>query len=222
MQRQSAGCLLLRGGVSFVELLITISIIMVLASLLVPMIGWVRQSAQQGQCQNNLRQLGAAVWIYAQLNGDRIPASRNFGSLKPEQSFAWFHRLPPLMSSRTVTQGGGSYFQCPLFNGESAGLLSNEIPKSYKMNSKIDQERNRYMPFRFNQISDPRDVVLFVDAITTGGMGQWGHASSAAVDDKRHRGWVGVLYADGHTTRVKTRPSEGWKNAFQWESVDWK
>ena len=221
-QQQSTGRQIHRRGVTLVELLITISIIMVLASLLVPMIGWVRQSTQQGQCQNNLRQLGAAVWIYAQLNGDRIPASRNFGSLKPTQSFAWFHRLPPLMSSRTVAQGGGTFFQCPLFNGEGAGLLSNEVPKSYKMNSKIDQERNRYIPFRFNLISDPRDVVLFVDAITTGGMGQWGHAPSSAVDDKRHRGWVGVLYADGHTTRVQSRPSAGWKDAFQWESVDWK
>jgi type II secretory pathway pseudopilin PulG len=89
-------------GVTLLELLITISIVMVLASLLVPIIGWVKQSTQQSTCQNNLRQLGAAVWIYAQLNGDRIPASRNFGTLKPTQSFAWFHKLPPLMSGRTV------------------------------------------------------------------------------------------------------------------------
>jgi prepilin-type processing-associated H-X9-DG protein len=90
------------------------------------------------------------------------------------------------------------------------------------MNSKIDQERNRYIPFRFNLISDSRDVVLFVDAITSGGMGQWGHAPESAVDDSRHRGWVSVLFADGHTTRVIKKRSGGWKGQLQWESVDWK
>lgn len=209
-------------GLTLIDVLITISIITILASLLFPTISWMKQSALQTSCQNNLRQLGAAVRTYAVLNGDRIPGSRNWGSKKPAQSMAWYHRLPSLMNSRTVTQSGGRYFQCPLFNGQGAGILSNEIPKSYKMNARIDELRRHYIPFSIDRISDAENVVLFIDAKTTGGMGQWGHAPISAIDDSRHRGWVSVLFADGHTTKIATRPHDGWKNALQWESVDWE
>jgi prepilin-type processing-associated H-X9-DG protein len=213
-------------GVTLIELLITISIVMVLASLLVPIIGWVKQWTQQNACQNNLRQLGAAVWTYAQLNGDLIPASRSITEPTPEKSLGWFYRLPPLMNGRTINKGGSSFFQCPLFSGENPGILNNEVAKSYKMNSKIDyvesKNGNKYIPFRLNRISDSRDVVLFVDGITKGGSGQWGYAYESTVDDSRHRGWVSVLFADGRTTRIIKKRSGGWKGQLQWESVDWK
>jgi prepilin-type processing-associated H-X9-DG protein len=209
-------------GVTLLEILITVSIMMVIASLIIPLMSWIRQSSLQTSCLNNLRQLGVAVRVYAELEGGRIPASRNWGSLKASHSMAWFHRLPPLMSSRTVTQGGGGYFQCPLFGGKSAGLLANEIPKSYKMNAHIDEVRRRYVPFSIDRISDGEKVALFIDAITTGGMGQWGHAPVSAVDDSRHPGWVSVLYADGRSTAIKSRPGAGWAQAITWESQDWE
>jgi prepilin-type N-terminal cleavage/methylation domain-containing protein len=208
-------------AMTLVEILIVVSIIVMLATLVIPMIGFIKTHARQVACQNNLRQIGAAIHVYAGFHGNLAPSSRNWGSVPPAKSIAWFHRLPPLMSERTVGQSGGNYWQCPQFNGQGAGILNNEIPKSYKMNAKIDEERGNYSPYQFGLIKDAADIPLMLDATTSGGMSQWGHAPISAVDDSRHFGWISVLYADGRTTRVQKRSSQGWEKDLQWTSKEW-
>lgn len=51
---------------SLVELLVVISIIAILAALLLPAVGMVRDSARSATCLNNLRQLGMAGMAYTQ------------------------------------------------------------------------------------------------------------------------------------------------------------
>ena len=216
-----------RTGFTMIELMIVVSIIALLAGLLLPTISWARTRAQQTACQSRLSQLGAAVRIYAELEGGRAPASQNWGATKPERSSAWFNQLPRLVSERKVTQSG-TMFQCPAFNGAVPGLISNEVPKSYKMNIDIDRVRSsnrsyRHKPFFLDRISDGASVVLFVDGITVGGKGQWGYASAKDVDDTRHRGWVSVLFADGHTVRTPaTTETQSGLKTVRWLSADWE
>ena len=216
-----------QAGFTLIELMVVVSIIALLAGLLVPTISWVRTRAQQTACQNRLSQLGAAVRIYAELEGGRAPASKNWGDDRPEHSSAWFNRLPRLVSERKVTQPG-TMFQCPAFNGVAPGLISNEVPKSYKMNKELDQVRAstrgyRHQPFFMNRISDGASVILFVDGITSGGKGQWGYAGAKEVDDSRHRGWVSVLFADGHAVRtLATAETQAGSKTIRWLSVDWQ
>ncbi len=207
--------------------MIVLGIIVLLAGLILPMISWVRARAYQTSCSSNLAQLGAAVRIYAELEGGRAPASQNWGATKPERSSAWFNQLPRLLNERKVKRPG-TIFQCPSFSGATPGLLPNEVPKSYKMNVELDRVRNgargyRHRAFFFDRISDGASVPLFADGITTGGKGQWGYGGPKEVDDSRHLGWVSVLFSDGHTVRTPaTAEAQSSSATVRWVSVDWK
>ncbi len=69
---QSAG----RDAFTLIELLTVIAIIGILAAILIPVVGKVRDSARAASCTSNLRQIGSAVFVYAEDNEGRTPALR--------------------------------------------------------------------------------------------------------------------------------------------------
>lgn len=74
MRRGHAGPV--AGGFSLIELLVTISIIAVLAGLLLPAVQQVKRGAQSAQCASNLRQMTMAVIAYASDNNGLLVSYR--------------------------------------------------------------------------------------------------------------------------------------------------
>ncbi|MCX7887712.1 MAG: type II secretion system GspH family protein, partial [Verrucomicrobiae bacterium] len=59
---------------TLIELLIVITIIGILAGLMFPVAGRIRETARRTQCLNNLRQIGTAIGMYYDDNQQRMPA----------------------------------------------------------------------------------------------------------------------------------------------------
>lgn len=60
---------------TLIELLVVIAIIAILAALLLPAIARAKDKANDTQCISNLKQLGVAVFMYADENEGKLPAA---------------------------------------------------------------------------------------------------------------------------------------------------
>lgn len=85
-------------GFTFAEMIVTLSLILLIAGMLFPVFVRSRESARRTQCQSNLKQLVTALHLYAQDNNGRFPSS--------ETSPEWITALMPRVKNTAV-------FVCP-------------------------------------------------------------------------------------------------------------
>lgn len=64
-------------GFTLIELLTVIAIIGILAAILIPVVGAVRENARAATCSSNIRQLGQAMLMYVNDNGGKAPPGRD-------------------------------------------------------------------------------------------------------------------------------------------------
>ncbi len=82
-----------RRGFTLIELLVVIAIIAILAGMLLPAVARARDRGRQAACFSNLRQLGLAVRLYADDNGDEFPRSQH--SAFSQGQLTWGRALAP-------------------------------------------------------------------------------------------------------------------------------
>lgn len=80
-----------------IELLTVIAIIGILAAILIPVVGKVRDSARRAACSSNIRQVGMAVIMVAQENNsDRIPSM--------SVADVWIYHLVPDIATTLIEE----------------------------------------------------------------------------------------------------------------------
>lgn len=85
-----------RLGWTLVETLVSVGILGVLLSLILPAVQQVRESAARTKCLNRLRQLGVGLHAYESVNGRLPPRRRDrLGTGTPEAALGWMALILP-------------------------------------------------------------------------------------------------------------------------------
>jgi len=141
-----------RGGFSFVEVLISIGIISLLGSLLVPTMGKLLKRAEATACVANLRQVGICALLYSADNDRKFPMIEPWPSdpvYAPEENAKTILEVlgPYGLTEKTVAcradlagpnyfaKEGSSFQWCPMANGQNLSSvklswdnLGNDVP----------------------------------------------------------------------------------------------
>jgi prepilin-type N-terminal cleavage/methylation domain-containing protein/prepilin-type processing-associated H-X9-DG protein len=114
-------------GFTLIELLIVIAIIAILAAILFPVFGRVREMAKRSSCASNLKQMGLAVLQYAQDYDERYPSATmgygyagcsSNGSDNP-RCVKWMDLVQPYAKSTQI-------FNCP--SDTFSGVRARYVP----------------------------------------------------------------------------------------------
>jgi LacI family transcriptional regulator len=166
---------------TLIELLVVVSIIAILAAMLLPAIGLVRDVARRTSCANNIRQVGLAHLAYAQ-DWDGLLPNDHTGGSNNQPNIAQFDEYLPLSEN---------VWYCPLRQ------VNNGMTWRYTLNWTIDKGYNW-------RIVNPTAGTGNVEAIplsrirrTTEAMLAWD--STVGARSGYHRGLGNMAFADGST-----------------------
>ena len=114
-----------RLGFTLVEILVVVAIVGILAALLLPAIGRVRESANQAKCVSNLKTLSAALLIAAGENNGILPMAYDQKQPLDDERW-WMSKLSNTVGrwSTSVANGGqpnSSIYNCPTTKRKGTG-----------------------------------------------------------------------------------------------------
>lgn len=221
-----------RRGLSLVELLVAIGIVVTLVAILLPALRRGREEARRLQCASNLRQLGLAMHMYAQDNDGLFPtgASLHYGEYPSD--WVWWQpdrdvnhsAIARYVAARDATLA--AMLRCPsddiaVHHPGKSGLI---YPFSYSMNASLSSDDLKgllgptigaEMPSlsdrRLNSIRNaPTKVLLVEESAQTIDDGRWSWIAPdnnvlATYHDVRQEvpeSRGNVAFADGHVDFV--------------------
>jgi prepilin-type processing-associated H-X9-DG protein/prepilin-type N-terminal cleavage/methylation domain-containing protein len=165
---------------TLVELLVVISIIVLLAALLLPVLSKAKESSRSAACLSNLHQIGIALQLYAQDNHNQLPLLGNLGATNNPSAT----NLPLVNMALSNYVGAPQVFRCP---SDQQKIFEN-TGSSFWWNTFLNGQDSDHLsigPMEF----DPHNIPLLFD--------------KEAFHKARGQGkGVNYLYADGHIQNI--------------------
>ncbi|MDR1283763.1 MAG: prepilin-type N-terminal cleavage/methylation domain-containing protein [Opitutaceae bacterium] len=217
------------GAFTLVELLTVIAIIGILAAIIIPTVGKVRESARTAVCASNLRQTGAAIMLWGNDNKGLYLPSRvaGMGGMFGTQYWNWYgsaystgkasEGLSPLagyMGMPTDVDNGWKALNritiCPLARSDSVPAAPADLLGAYG----YPYVANYWImahptaagrkPVPMSSVGNPSSIVMLAEGMSdsTWGLGISDHNNLARVGEL-HGGKANVLWADAHVTLSK-------------------
>lgn len=163
-------------GFTLIELLVVITILMLLLSLTVPIVGKAKESSRRAQCLSNLRQLGNGLLLYATENQGRFPPLAG-----------WSHAMAPSLQVESV----GGIFQCPTAKTAYTSLSN----RTYGYNRFLDRRH-------LSGIPRPSQRVAIGDGHWSGSYFYAQIDDGIATPTPVHGGKVAFLFIDQHARLI--------------------
>ncbi len=120
-------------AMSLIEILITIAICAVLASLLIGAVGRARDQALATKCSGTLRQLGTAFLAYAADNNGAFPTMFQGPAPAAEQSY-WNYTIAPYLGLRPDQGAALNTLMCPAPSKEKFASYGANYPTVIALN----------------------------------------------------------------------------------------
>lgn len=192
---------------TLIELLTVIAIIGILAAILIPVVGRVRESARQAVCVSNLRQVGVAIQLYIDDHNDVMPGPFYSGAIhsfpSPTNSRLSV-QIAPYVDVPTPPPGERAIVEvliCPSYYNKAVSDVA--FGNSYRLNvGGVRQaflygtsELNKGRLKRFSSIEDPSRTYALADDFNPA-LSSW--SPSPLHPDSRN-----VLFLSGHVEKVR-------------------
>ncbi len=195
-----------RFGFTIIELLVVVSIITILASLLLPSMRRMQETARSTSCLSNLRQIGAAVAAFVGDNNGSMPNSqvadgKDGTSPDAKGEILWIQRVWPYAYPEKEYKGFGSAPELPkelsrtIFECKQAAFDKNiTIKRSYGYNHYAGDDFV-LSGDKMNTFRKPSQICVVADVKS----GSQLHRSTI---NPRHSEACNVLYMDGHAAPI--------------------
>jgi prepilin-type N-terminal cleavage/methylation domain-containing protein/prepilin-type processing-associated H-X9-DG protein len=219
-----------RHAFTLIELLVVISIIAILASMLLPAIGMIRDMAQSQKCSSNLRQMQLGLVAFSNDLEGGVFAGKGWDTWKNHAPF-----VDGALEQNTAAAQPWKPLRCPTVN---QALADGENSPGYALNNPaagikegveggpIPAPYDTVFAYPIDKIPSPASKIAWSESLDwyvglarvstdyySGGWEKWFDMNRTAEEEEagnlwnriavRHRGKSNVVFYDGHTGSIK-------------------